>query len=307
MRERLHLIVGLGMAPGGQRNGLGSGTRAALAAAAAAARRGRGVHVTLVHATGREGEAWPPRPLGEVATTNPTLALDAESALAELRAAGATADFVVTSGAAVPALARRALFDGADLVVIGRTEGADGNAGLGPTAAALVRTAPCAVWVVDARHSYADAGLLVSARDRCSLAAAGHLARALRAPVHVANASKVPLASAPACGERARRAHFDEARRRLASEGHAAFRAVCDARIEPQLHIGFDEPQPFFHALAQRLRPSAVVFDPNHGAGADDAPERWHERVADFPTSVIVVRSPQFESPYATSALYESN
>jgi hypothetical protein len=315
MQLRPNLVVGLGLAPGGPGvdvptpwlvparpyAGFGPGTRAALAAAAQIARRARGAHVTLLHATGREGPSWPPLVGAELSGPRSALALDIEAALAELRAAGATAECVVTSGDAVPALSRRALASNAHALLVGRTEGVDGLAGLGPTAAALVRAAPVPVWIVDARQSHADLRLVASARDRVGLALAGDLARTLRAPLHIGAASSVPLASAPACGERARRAHFDDARRRLFAEAHAAFRKACDAPIEPVVHVGFDDSKAFVLATATRLRPSLLVVDPATIA----RPDAWRDHVADAATSVIVARSPEFVSPYATSALYE--
>jgi nucleotide-binding universal stress UspA family protein len=317
MQQRPKLVVGLGLAPGGPGAdqatawlvparpyaGFGPGTRAALAAAAQIAQRARGAHVTLLHATGREGEAWPPRIGADTSGPHSALALDIEAALADLRAAGATAECVVTSGAAVPALARRALFSNADVLLVGRNEGADGLAGLGPTAAALVRTAPVPVWVVAAQQSLADLRLVASARDRAGLALAGELARTLRAPLHVGAASNVPLANAPVSGARARREHFDTARRRLYCDALAAFRRASDARIEPEVHVGFDDPQAFVLATAARLRPSLFVLDPATVARA----EAWPEYVAHSATSVVVARSAEFVSPYATSALYECN
>jgi len=317
MQQRPNLIVGLGLAPGGPGvdqptawlvparpyAGFGPGTRAALAAAAQIARRARGAHVTLLHATGREGVAWPPRSGADVSGPHSAFALDVESALAELRSAGATAEFVVTSGAAVPALARRALGSHAHALLVGRTEGVAGLAGLGPTAAALVRTSPVPVWIVAPQPTLANLRLVASARDRAGLALAGDLARTLRVPLHVGAASNVPLANAPACGARARREHFDTARRRLYSEALAAFRSASDAPIEPEVHVGFDDPETFVLATAARLRPSVLVLDPAHVARA----ETWPDCVANAATSVVVARGPAYLSPYATSALYECN
>jgi len=299
MQQRPELVVGLGLNPTGANPGLGAGSRVALAAVAAFARRARGVRVTLMHATGREGQAWPPRPAA--ARASRALLIDAEAALAELRAAGAEAELVVTDGAAVPALARRAHFTAADLVVVGRTEGADGRRGLGPTAAALLATAPAPVWVVDGARPLGAVRLVAGARDRAGLGLAAALARALHAPLHVAAASEVPLASAPVCGANARREHFDAARRRLTREAHAACREVGTARVEPEVHVGFDAPRAFLSALAARLEPSLLVVDPATVAGRDT----WPAYAESLGGSFVVARGATFVSPFTTSALYE--
>ncbi|MEZ6014462.1 MAG: universal stress protein [Planctomycetota bacterium] len=305
MQQHIQLIVGLGLAPGGQLHGFGPGTRAALAAAGAVARRAPGVHVTLIHATGREGESWPPRTggVGAAREADPraALLLDAEAAVADLIASGATAELVVTSGAAVPALSRRAQFTRADLLLIGRTEGVDGLARLGPTAQALVRTCPAPVWIVDSTHPITDGGFLADAHDTTGLALACRLARALRAPLHLATASTVPLASLPTCGERARAAHLQAARKRLATDALAAYRRIAGARVEPAVHVGFDDPRTFLHATAARLRPSALVLDPSRMTST----QQWPREAAETTTPVIVARPATFVSPYASSALYE--
>jgi nucleotide-binding universal stress UspA family protein len=319
MRQRLHLVVGLGRDPGrigpvadelrsaaggpagllrpagavrGPRPSLGTGTRAALRAVMALARRRRGVRVTLLHATGREGRAWPPRPEPCGASVHPALLLEAEAAAAELEQAGAEVTLVVTAGAAVPAMARRALYGDADLVVVGRTEGAEGSLSLGPTAAALVRAAPVPVWVVDPRHAGAVPALVTSTRDGAGLALAARLAQALRAPLHVTAASSVPWQSAPVAGLGARREHLDAARRRLASEALAAYRAVAAAGVEPTVHVGFDDPLPFLVETAGRLTAATVVLDAGGSLGR-------------LPGSLVAARGAGFASPYCGSPLYE--
>lgn len=256
-------------------------------------------HLTLVHSSVAD-EHWDPArgwTFADGSVSDSGVALDA--VVAGLDAAGPEVEALIAHERADVALARLAMRGEVDLVVVGKRSvpGLDGRR-LGSIALKLLHTCPCAVWVVEP-DAEAPRRLLaatdLSAVGERVLEAAGAVAVALGAELHVVHAVQIPLS---AQFEDAETAWTVEACR----DAEARIARILEragAAGKGEVHVALGSPTQAILGGAERFAPDLVVLgsigrDGFAGLLLGNTAERVLPRLDG---SLLVVKPEEFHCP----------
>lgn len=254
-----HLVVGLDLHP--KTGQLTPGTVAAIAHARWLA-EGRSIRCTLLHSTAAD-EFWDPTEsmYGPRAVPDPSREA-LEGAARELRDAGVETELVISKERAWQAVVRCVVEAPADLVLVGKRSEVDPDGPLlGSQATKLLRTCPCAVWVVKPGATTPPRRLLAATDlepvGERVIERASQLATFADAELHVVHSFQFTMAAQLEANEEG----FIE---RMGDETTQRIREVLtQVGHDPEaahLHVGLTTPTRAVLECVERYEPDLVVM-----------------------------------------------
>jgi universal stress protein E len=226
-------------------------------------RRRSGAELTLIHSRARS-ERWNPKANYYELADSPG---DSEGCLRQaLDDAGedaSTVRLVVSAEKAWLAITLHTLRENSDLVVVGkRSESRVDGPLLGSVSARLLRSCPCAIWVVKPDAAQQPRSLL-AATDLTRvgervLELAGSIAQECGSALHVVHALDLPL-TVQMEGVEAREQYLEQARKEACDKIRFSLRDR-DLRTPAELHVALSSPTRSITECVARLNPDLVVM-----------------------------------------------